>query len=129
MRKTAVVAGATGGIGEAVVAALVASDYRVFALGRTAERLAALQAEAVVPCVVDLAALDALPEMLSGIDRLDALVHCAGVSEVASVEDTPPSAGPVSRSSMALKTTGGRQVLLARRASEGRAVEDKVGRR
>jgi NADP-dependent 3-hydroxy acid dehydrogenase YdfG len=89
MHKTAVVAGATGGIGEAVVRALVAADYRVFALGRTAEKLSALQAEAVVPCIVDLATLESLPEPLSDLNRLDALVHCAGVSEVATVEDTP----------------------------------------
>jgi NADP-dependent 3-hydroxy acid dehydrogenase YdfG len=89
MQKTAVVGGATGGIGEAVVAALVAAGYRVFALGRAVEKLAALQAEAVVPCAVDLAGLDSLPEPLSGLERLDALVHCAGLAEVASVEDTP----------------------------------------
>jgi NADP-dependent 3-hydroxy acid dehydrogenase YdfG len=43
MQKTAVVGGATGGIGEAVVGALVTADYRVFALGRTVEKLGALQ--------------------------------------------------------------------------------------
>jgi NADP-dependent 3-hydroxy acid dehydrogenase YdfG len=89
VQKTAVVGGATGGIGEAVVAALVAADYRVFALGRKAEKLAALPGEAVVPCVVDLAGFDSLPAPLSDLEHLDALVHCAGVSEVASVEDTP----------------------------------------
>jgi NAD(P)-dependent dehydrogenase (short-subunit alcohol dehydrogenase family) len=30
-----------------------------------------------------------LPEPLAALERLDALVHCAGVSEVASVEETP----------------------------------------
>jgi NAD(P)-dependent dehydrogenase (short-subunit alcohol dehydrogenase family) len=89
MQKTAVVGGATGGIGEAVVGALVAAGYRVFALGRTAEKLATLQGEGIVPCVADLAGLDSLPAPLSDLDRLDALIHCAGVSEVASVEDTP----------------------------------------
>lgn len=89
MQKTAVVGGATGGIGEAVVAELVAAGYRVWALGRTPEKVAALQGEAVVPCVVDLARLDSLPKPLSGLEQLDALVHCAGVAEVASVEDTP----------------------------------------
>jgi NADP-dependent 3-hydroxy acid dehydrogenase YdfG len=89
MQKTAVVGGATGGIGVAVVGALVAAGYQVFALGRALEKLAELEDDAVVPCVVDLVGLDSLPEPLSGLGRLDVLVHCAGVSEVASVEDTP----------------------------------------
>jgi NADP-dependent 3-hydroxy acid dehydrogenase YdfG len=89
MQKTAVVGGATGGIGVAVVGALVAAGYQVFALGRALEKLAELEDDAVVPCVVDLVGLDSLPELLSGLGRLDVLVHCAGVSEVASVEDTP----------------------------------------
>jgi NADP-dependent 3-hydroxy acid dehydrogenase YdfG len=89
MQKTAVVGGATGGIGVAVVGALVAAGYQVFALGRALEKLAELEDDAVVPCVVDLVGLDSLSEPLSGLGRLDVLVHCAGVSEVASVEDTP----------------------------------------
>jgi NADP-dependent 3-hydroxy acid dehydrogenase YdfG len=89
MQKTAVVGGPTGGIGVAVVGALVAAGYQVFALGRALEKLAELEDDAVVPCVVDLVGLDSLSEPLSGLGRLDVLVHCAGVSEVASVEDTP----------------------------------------
>jgi NADP-dependent 3-hydroxy acid dehydrogenase YdfG len=89
VQKTAVVGGATGGIGEAVVAALVAAEYHVFALGRKGEKLARLEGEAVTPCLIDLARFDSLPEPLSGLEQLDALIHCAGVSEVASVESTP----------------------------------------
>lgn len=120
MQRTAVVAGATGGIGVAVVAALAAAGYRVVALGRDAEKLAALEAETVV---VDLAALDALPEPLSGLDRVDALVHCAGISEIAAVEDTPrglwDETFAVNVSGPAALT---RTLLPALRAARGRVV-------
>jgi NAD(P)-dependent dehydrogenase (short-subunit alcohol dehydrogenase family) len=120
VQKGAVVAGATGGIGEAVVAALAAAGFRVFALGRDAGKLAALEAEAV-PC--DLAALDSLPEPLSGLERVDALVHCAGTSEVASVEETPrglwDETFAVNVSGPAALT---RALLPALRAARGRVV-------
>jgi NADP-dependent 3-hydroxy acid dehydrogenase YdfG len=85
--KTAAVTGATGGIGEAVVEALAAAGYRVLALGRSREKLDALRSRFpdVVPVVHDLAS----PDDVAAVDRLDGLVHCAGVAEVASLEDTP----------------------------------------
>ena len=49
MRRTAVVTGATGGIGSAVVAVLRTRGFRVFALGRDRERLTPLAADGVVP--------------------------------------------------------------------------------
>ena len=120
MQKTAVVAGATGGIGEAVVAALAAAGHRVLALGRDAEKLAALEAEGVV---LDLADLDGLPEPLSGLERVDALVHCAGVSEVASVEETPRG---VWDETFAVNVSGPaaltRALLPGLRAARGRVV-------
>jgi NADP-dependent 3-hydroxy acid dehydrogenase YdfG len=120
VQKAAVVTGATGGIGEAVVPALAAARYRVLALGRSAEKLATLEAEAVE---VDLAALDSLPEALSGLERVDALVHCAGVSEVASVEETPrglwDETFAVNVSGPAALT---RALLPALRAAQGRVV-------
>ena len=78
----AIVTGATGGIGKGVVDALAAAGYRVIALGRSREKLDALGVESVVHELgtpIDL-----------GLERLDALVHCAGIAEVASLEDTPP---------------------------------------
>lgn len=56
-------------------------------------KLTALHDESplVVPVVVDLAGPFELPQPLAGLDRLDALVHCAGIAEVASVEESPPA--------------------------------------
>jgi NAD(P)-dependent dehydrogenase (short-subunit alcohol dehydrogenase family) len=120
VQKTAVVAGATGGIGEAVVAALAAAGFRVVALGRSAAKLAELEAEAVA---LDLAALDGLPQPLAALGRVDALVHCAGVSEVASVEEMPRAlwdeAFAVNVSGPAALT---RALLPALRTARGRIV-------
>lgn len=85
MPKTSVVTGATGGIGAAIVRALLVEDYRVVAVGRSQQRLDDLGAEGVV---LDLAEWRELPPPLAEIDRLDALVHCAGIAEVQSVEAT-----------------------------------------
>lgn len=91
MTRIAVVTGATGGIGTAVVRALADRGHRVLAVGRSAEKLAALCADTplVFPVVLNLAGSFELPRPLAGLDRLDALVHCAGIAEVASVQATP----------------------------------------
>jgi serine 3-dehydrogenase len=86
--KTAFVTGATAGIGQATVRALVASGWRCVATGRRKERLDALVAELgadkVHAAVFDVrdtaaldAALDALPE---GFREIDLLVNNAGLA-------------------------------------------------
>jgi NADP-dependent 3-hydroxy acid dehydrogenase YdfG len=80
------VTGATGGIGSAVVEAARNGGYRVLAIGRDAGRLRRLGAE---PVLLDLRDPALLSGPLPPLDRLDALVHCAGVAEVASVGETP----------------------------------------
>jgi len=85
--KTAIVTGATSGIGEATTRALVAAGWQVIATGRRADRLERLAAEhvgrvhAAVFDITDPAALDgaldALPEPFRGIDLL---VNNAGLA-------------------------------------------------
>lgn len=85
--KTAIVTGATSGIGEATARALVAAGWQVIATGRRAERLAALTADlgdAVHPAAFDVrdeavldGALAALPERFRAIDLL---VNNAGLA-------------------------------------------------
>ena len=84
--QTAVVTGATSGIGRAIAVALAADGYRVHAIGRHVGRLAALQAEigekGLVIHRVDLAddvALAAVTDELAADGRLDVLVLAAGV--------------------------------------------------
>ncbi len=73
MTKTALITGATSGIGEAAARAFTAAGWRVVATGRRAERLdalaASLGAERLYPAAFDLRdeaardkALAALPE-------------------------------------------------------------------
>ncbi|MGX7924969.1 SDR family NAD(P)-dependent oxidoreductase [Tsuneonella sp. HG094] len=87
--KTALVTGATSGIGEATVRLLVASGWRCIATGRRAERLDALVADLgadkVHPAVFDVrdtsaldAALAALPD---GFSEIDLLVNNAGLAQ------------------------------------------------
>ncbi len=85
--KTALITGATSGIGEATARLLVRSGWRVIGTGRRAERLDALAAElgeAFHAAVFDIcdeaamdAALDALPPQFAGIDLL---VNNAGLA-------------------------------------------------
>jgi NADP-dependent 3-hydroxy acid dehydrogenase YdfG len=87
----AMVTGASGGIGAAVVMALARAGYQVIAIGRDAARLPS--APSVQPMVVDLSAPQSLAQAISEPDRLDALVHCAGISvaAIAPVADTSPA--------------------------------------
>jgi NADP-dependent 3-hydroxy acid dehydrogenase YdfG len=90
MARTMVVTGATGGIGAAVVRAAAERGYRVVAVGRDGARLGALTAEVpgVTGVVLDLGRPFELPAPAAALDRVDALVHSAGVAEVTTVEES-----------------------------------------
>jgi serine 3-dehydrogenase len=87
--KTAFVTGATAGIGQATVRALVASGWRCVATGRRAERLDALVAELgadlVHPAVFDVRDTDALDAALAALPGsfrdIDLLVNNAGLAQ------------------------------------------------
>lgn len=85
------VTGASGGIGRAVVTALASSGHQVLALSRDAEKVDHLTAGSVRLIAADLARIAELRAAIGEVERLDALVHCAGVSKVASVADTNPA--------------------------------------
>ncbi|MHC6221255.1 SDR family oxidoreductase [Arthrobacter sp. MMS24-S77] len=80
--KTAVVTGASTGIGEATVRALTADGWKVFAVARRAERLKALAAETgAVPFAADITNDDDVAALLSAVTEAggaDTLINIAG---------------------------------------------------
>jgi 3-oxoacyl-[acyl-carrier protein] reductase len=85
--KTALVTGATGGIGKAIAVALAAQGARVALSGTRTEVLEALKGEiggetVVLPCnLADAAAVERLvPEAETALGKLDILVNNAGLT-------------------------------------------------
>lgn len=117
------VTGAAGGIGQAVVAALVAAGHRVSAVGRHPDRLPS--GPGVRAVIADLAQPRQLAQAIGEPGQLDALVHCAGVSieAIAPVADTGPD---VWQQTMAVNVLAAaeltRLMLPALRRSHGHVV-------
>lgn len=120
--RTAVVTGATSGIGREVALQLAELGWRVIAIGRDREALAELsrRSERLVPHAADLLT-DEIEELIPA--RVDALVHAAGISPSTGVEETTP--GEWERV-FALNVTAGaalaRHALPALRAARGTIV-------
>lgn len=89
-RPVAVVTGATSGIGLAIAQDL-AADHQVYALGRSADALAALQQiENVEAVELDLLDNDALQAFVSRLPDIAVLVHSAALSERFTVGQATP---------------------------------------
>jgi len=84
--KTALVTGASGGIGGAIARAFAAQGARVALSGTRADALEALASElpgsVILPCRLDdAAAVEALvPESIAALEKLDILVNNAGIT-------------------------------------------------
>jgi NADP-dependent 3-hydroxy acid dehydrogenase YdfG len=89
--RDVLVTGASGGIGAAVASVLASSGHRVIAVGRDSDSLERLSSDGTRVISADLARVGELQATVQEIDHLDALIHCAGVSAVASVADTDPT--------------------------------------
>lgn len=78
--KTALVTGATSGIGRAIALELCRGDYKVYAVGRSLEALASLNAEGrnIVPVALDVTDRVAVTDAVRGLE-VDVLVNNAGI--------------------------------------------------
>jgi NADP-dependent 3-hydroxy acid dehydrogenase YdfG len=119
-----VVTGATGGIGSAIVRMFAGRGDEVVATARPSAALDALCEEtSAVAAPLDLQRPSQLPPALRDLGRADALIHAAGISEVASVADTSHE---LWQQTMTANVTGPaeltRALLPALRAARGRVV-------
>jgi NAD(P)-dependent dehydrogenase (short-subunit alcohol dehydrogenase family) len=93
MTKTALVTGASAGIGAATVKRLIADGYIVYAAARRVDRmqdLGALGARLVALDLTDDASMVAAVEKIRGdTGRLDVLVNNAGYGSYGALEDVP----------------------------------------
>ena len=83
--KTALVTGASGGMGRAIAQRLAAKGLTVYAMARNEAKLKELQAECgAIPLTVDVTDTAAITAALQGLD-IDILVNNAGVSRPGSL--------------------------------------------
>jgi NAD(P)-dependent dehydrogenase (short-subunit alcohol dehydrogenase family) len=91
--RTALVTGASAGIGEATVRRLIADGYTVYAAARRTDRMATLAAAGARLVALDLtddASIVAAVERIRGeTGRLDLLVNNAGYGSYGALEDVP----------------------------------------
>jgi NADP-dependent 3-hydroxy acid dehydrogenase YdfG len=95
MTKTAVVTGASSGIGEATARRLAGEGYQVVAAARRTDRLEKLAAEVpgVRPATLDVTSQESVDALVAGLDRCDVLVNNAGGAfGMEPIADTDPAA-------------------------------------
>ncbi|QFY05968.1 SDR family NAD(P)-dependent oxidoreductase [Nonomuraea phyllanthi] len=80
MRRTAVVTGASSGIGEATARRLAAEGFEVVAAARRRERLDKLAADvsSITPVTLDVTSQESVDALVGSLERCDVLVNNAG---------------------------------------------------
>ena len=91
--RNVVLTGASSGIGAALAMALVAAGATVYTATTRAARLSSLEAAGIRGFRADLGDAPSLEEWINhlktSIDRLHALIHCAAVICLGTIEDSP----------------------------------------
>lgn len=122
--STILVTGASRGIGAATAAALE-SEHDLVLVGREAEALNSVagSCRSARVVVADLTTPEGLARVSGGIDSLEGLVHCAGVADLARVEDSTAEQWRLAFEINVLAVVELTRVLLpALRAAEGHVV-------
>ncbi len=92
--KTALVTGASSGIGEAIARSLIADGYRVFAGARRTERMAALAAAGATLLALDVTDDASMVAAIAAVGGpIDVLVNNAGYGSYGSLEEVPLEEG------------------------------------
>jgi short-subunit dehydrogenase len=97
MKKTAIVTGASSGIGAATVEQLLKDGWTVFACARRAEKLASLEAKGAITLNLDITKDESICAMLENVmgqsTTIDALINNAGYGSYGALEDVPLEEG------------------------------------
>jgi NAD(P)-dependent dehydrogenase (short-subunit alcohol dehydrogenase family) len=95
--KTALVTGASSGIGEATALKLQGLGYTVYGAARRADRMQELAAEGIRPLAMDVtdeASMSAgIAQIIADTGRIDVLVNNAGYGSYGALEDVPIDEG------------------------------------
>jgi NADP-dependent 3-hydroxy acid dehydrogenase YdfG len=95
--KTALVTGASAGIGEAIARQLIADGYRVYAGARRVDRMAGLAADGAIPLSLDVTDDASMAAAVRRIEAeagpVDVLVNNAGYGSYGALEEVPIEEG------------------------------------
>ena len=85
--KTALVTGASSGIGKAITVSLQEAGMKVIGLCRSVENLP----DGITPLACDLRDQDQIRDAFSSLDQLDILVNSAGLAYLSKLTDGDPA--------------------------------------
>lgn len=97
MKKTALVTGASSGIGKMVAEELQSAGFKVYAAARRVDKMADLKANGITPIALDLTNDESIVEcvntILSKEKSIDVLINNAGYGSYGAIEDVPLDEG------------------------------------
>lgn len=97
MKKTALVTGASSGIGKMVAEELQMSGFKVYAAARRVDKMSDLKASGIIPIALDLTKDESIVECVNSIlskeKSIDVLINNAGYGSYGAIEDVPLEEG------------------------------------